>query len=223
MPPPRPSASSTISQAGAPTDSSAQRGRSTTKVPNRISKKSMKTAPKLIATVNIRYIISRKMGTPSQRFRTQRSSCSVNVCSTGAICTTPPTMSPARWYRLTILSLINSLLCSFSRSWGRSAASTPASSSSRPFCLDATTGVTNTPSSWCRLSISILRPSCSAMSIMLTATRVGWPSSRTCCVRIRLRCRLLASMILMITSNSSEFRCSLAISSSRPRYSCSSE
>ncbi len=79
MPPPMPLASMTRSQSGAPRVSSRAPKPSTRTPPTRMSKKSMKAAPRFCVKRNIRYITKRKIGRPSQRLSTMRSILSVSV------------------------------------------------------------------------------------------------------------------------------------------------
>ncbi len=74
MPPPMPSASPMISHSGVPSAASAAAVPSTKMVPAAMSKKSMKAPPMLMVNMNIRYITTRKIGTPSARLSITRSS-----------------------------------------------------------------------------------------------------------------------------------------------------
>ena len=67
-----------------------------------------------------------------------------------------------------------------------------------PFRAEIVT--TSQPSFFFSLSICIVSPFFSTISIMLTAMMTGIPSSRICVVRYRLRSILVPSTILMIAS-----------------------
>ncbi len=76
-PPPMPLANSTVSHSGEPRLPSNSPKPSTSKAAANWSKKSMKAPPMLMVNMNIRYIITRKIGMPSTRFSTTRSILSV--------------------------------------------------------------------------------------------------------------------------------------------------
>ena len=81
IPPPIPSARIVLSHSGLPMLVSRLPKPWTKMAPKRISKKSIKADPMLIEKMNIKYIMKRKIGIPSQRFRTILSILSVVLWS----------------------------------------------------------------------------------------------------------------------------------------------
>ncbi|MNZ98471.1 hypothetical protein D3C78_1177540 [compost metagenome] len=80
IPPPRPWASSVVSQSGAPKWMPSHWMPSMKIAAEPWSKIGASAPPRLMAKKNIRYMTSRKIGIPSQRFSTMRSSHWVSRC-----------------------------------------------------------------------------------------------------------------------------------------------
>ena len=85
-PPPIPLDRKTVSHSGVPQEARSCPRPSTKIPPTKISKKSMKTAPKFWVKRKVTYMINKKIGNPIQRFKMMRSIRSVNV----------PVTSPSR-------------------------------------------------------------------------------------------------------------------------------
>ena len=87
-PPPMPLARMTVSHSGDPSPPSTSAKPSTSNASAALSKKSMKAPPMLMVNMNIRYIISKKIGMPSRRLSTTRSIRSVMSRSTRPVTVT---------------------------------------------------------------------------------------------------------------------------------------
>ena len=87
-PPPTPSAKRTLRNSGTPSEASSSPNPVTITPPTKMSKKSMKAAPAFCVKRNIRYMMKRKIGSPSQRLRTMRSIFSESVAPVRASCLT---------------------------------------------------------------------------------------------------------------------------------------
>ncbi len=92
-------------------------------------------------------------------------------------------------------------------------------SSSMPRLRTATVGITGTPSSAESLAASIVSPSRSAMSIMLSATTTGSPSRISCSAKRRWLSRLVASTTIRIACGRRSPSCR---PNSTSRVTCSS-